>query len=57
MQDLYDVMDKEHVQKRSDKTDSGKTTTGEQAGLPPASGAQSACYSAGTEPCTGQLVW
>lgn len=28
VQDLYDVMDKEHVQRRSDKTDSGKTSAG-----------------------------
>ncbi|CAO2627902.1 [F-actin]-monooxygenase MICAL1 [Lemmus lemmus] len=28
VQDLYDVMDKEHMQRRNDKTDSGKVTTG-----------------------------
>jgi hypothetical protein len=31
VQDLYDMMDKEHAQRKSDEPDSRKTTTGEQA--------------------------
>lgn len=54
MQDLYDVVDKERVQRRNDKTDAGKATTGEQACSRVAR--QSACCRVGMEPSPGKRV-
>lgn len=54
MQDLYDVVDKEHVPRRNDKPDGGKVTTGEQAC--PQVARQSACCRVRMDPYPGKHV-